>query len=102
VQLDALGESIPRRNRVSATQNASAAVDPAGTHQVFELEGLAAALARVTDQRKRHGVRSLLVTMLGIIDLAKLAGEGQPPGITKWTQARLPAPQRSASPAPNC
>lgn len=55
---------------------------------VFALGSLAAALAKVSDHRKRRGVRFRLVTLLVVLVLAKLAGEDEVAGIADWAQAR--------------
>jgi len=49
-------------------------------------QSLAAALAELTDQRARRGIRYRLVPLLIILLLAKLAGHDTPSAIADWAQ----------------
>ncbi len=64
-------------------------IDPSGF--VIDLDSLYAYLARVQDRRHARGVRYALVTILGYIVLAKLAGEDRLFGISQWVRYRQPA-----------
>ena len=55
---------------------------------VFSLESLYARLCRLTDQRKRRGVRYPLAFVLTVMTLAKLAGADQPQAIAEWVAER--------------
>ncbi len=55
---------------------------------VIDLDSLYAHLARLHDRRHARGVRYALVTVLGYIVLAKLAGEDRLFGISQWVRYR--------------
>ena len=55
---------------------------------VVDLDSLYAHLARLQDRRHARGVRYALVTVLGYIVLAKLAGEDRLFGISQWVRYR--------------
>src|SRR5262245_31649178 len=55
---------------------------------VFSLGSLYAYLAKLTDRRKRRGVRYSLATILVLAVLAKLCGQDKPSGIADWAQQR--------------
>lgn len=57
---------------------------PDGQGCVFAIGSLAAALEKVPDHRRRRGVRFRLAAILGVMVLAKLAGEDQVTGIAEW------------------
>lgn len=53
-----------------------------------EWQGLAAALAPLTDQRQKRGIRYALPGLLILLLLAKLAGEDTPTEIAQWVAER--------------
>lgn len=55
---------------------------------VVDLDSLYAHLARLRDRRHARGLRYALVTVLGCIVLAKLAGEDRLFGISQWVRYR--------------
>ena len=55
---------------------------------VVDLDSLYAHLARLHDRRHARGLRYALVTVLGFIVLAKLAGEDRVFGISQWVRYR--------------
>jgi hypothetical protein len=55
---------------------------------VFDVRGLYAYLARLTDQRDPRGVRYGLADALTLIILAKMGGEDGPQGMAEWLQQR--------------
>lgn len=55
---------------------------------LFDLGGLYAEFAKLTDSRKARGKRYVLAAVLILVVLAKLCGEDQPFGIAEWAQAR--------------
>ncbi len=55
---------------------------------VVDLDSLYAHLARLQDRRHARGLRYALVTVLGYIVLAKLAGEDRLFGISQWVRYR--------------
>ena len=55
---------------------------------VVDLDSLYAHLARLQDRRHARGLRYALVTILGYIVLAKLAGEDRLFGISQWVRYR--------------
>lgn len=61
-------------------------IDPRGF--VVDLDSLYAHLARLRDRRHARGLRYALVTILGYIVLAKLAGEDRLFGISQWVRYR--------------
>ncbi len=61
-------------------------LDPTGF--VIDLDSLYAYLARIPDRRHARGLRYGLVTILGYIVLAKLAGEDRLFGISQWVRYR--------------
>jgi predicted transposase YbfD/YdcC len=61
-------------------------IDPSGL--VIDLDSLYAHLARLRDRRHARGLRYALVTILGYIVLAKLAGEDRLYGISQWVRYR--------------
>jgi len=56
--------------------------------RAFAVGSLLAALAKVPDRRKRRGVRYALPIVLGLLTLAKLAGQDHPAGMAQWVQER--------------
>jgi predicted transposase YbfD/YdcC len=58
---------------------------------VIDLDSLYAHLARLRDRRHARGLRYALVTVLGYIVLAKLAGEDRLFGISQWVRYRQAA-----------
>jgi len=60
---------------------------PAGEF-VFSLGSLYDYLTKLTDRRKRRGVRYPLATILVLVVLAKLCGQDKPYGIADWAQQR--------------
>jgi predicted transposase YbfD/YdcC len=72
----------------SSTSIAPSVVAPAATAVVFSLDSLYGHLAKLTDRRKRRGVRYSLATILVLITLAKLCGQDKPYGIADWVQQR--------------
>ncbi len=61
-------------------------IDPSGF--VIDLDSLYAYLAQLRDRRHARGLRYALVTILGYIVLAKLAGEDRVFGISQWVRYR--------------
>lgn len=61
-------------------------IDPSGF--VLDLDSLYAYLARLKDRRHPRGLRYALVTILGYVVLAKLAGEDRLYGISQWVRYR--------------
>ena len=55
---------------------------------MVDLDSLYAHLARLQDRRHARGLRYALVTVLGYIVLAKLAGEDRLYGISQWVWHR--------------
>jgi predicted transposase YbfD/YdcC len=55
---------------------------------VFSLDSLYAFLLKLTDQRKRRGIRYRLATVLVLLILAKLCGQDKPYGIAEWVKNR--------------
>jgi predicted transposase YbfD/YdcC len=55
---------------------------------VFDLNSLYAFLLKLSDRRKRRGVRYRLATILVLLILAKLAGQDKPYAIADWAQNR--------------
>jgi predicted transposase YbfD/YdcC len=72
----------------SSTINAAGAVAAPATEFVCSLESLYGYLAKLTDRRKRRGVRYPLATILVLVVLAKLCGQDKPYGIADWAQQR--------------
>ena len=60
----------------------------ATTEFVFSLGSLYDYLTKLTDRRKRRGVRYSLATILVLAILAKLCGQDKPSGIADWAQQR--------------
>lgn len=58
------------------------------TGLVFSLNSLYAFLLKLTDQRKRRGIRYSLATVMVLLILAKLCGQDKPSGIAEWAQNR--------------
>ena len=56
---------------------------------VFELGSLYAWLLKLTDGRKRRGIRYPLALLLVMVILAKLGGEDGPKGMAEWLKYRL-------------
>ena len=59
-----------------------------GVPEVFDLGSLYAHFCKMSDTRKRRGVRYRLETILTLMVLAKLCGEDNPSGIADWAQHR--------------
>ena len=59
-----------------------------GTAFVFSLGSLYGYLAKLTDRRKRRGVRYSLATIVVLLILAKLCGQDKPYGIADWVHQR--------------
>jgi predicted transposase YbfD/YdcC len=59
-----------------------------GTGIVFSVDSLYAFLLKLTDRRKRRGIRYSLATLLVLLILAKLCGQNKPSGIAEWAQNR--------------
>ena len=55
---------------------------------VFSLSSLYSYLAKLTDRRKRRGIRYPLATILALVILAKLCGQDKAYGIADWAQQR--------------
>jgi predicted transposase YbfD/YdcC len=55
---------------------------------VFSINSLYAFLLKLTDRRKRRGVRYSLANVLVLLILAKLCGQNKPYGIAEWAQNR--------------
>lgn len=55
---------------------------------IFSLGSLYSYLAKLTDTRKRRGIRYSLATILAILILAKLGGQDKAYGIADWAQQR--------------
>lgn len=55
---------------------------------VFELSSLYAWLLKLTDRRKRRGIRYPLALILLMVILAKLGGEDGPKGMVEWLRHR--------------
>lgn len=55
---------------------------------VFSINSLYAFLHKLTDQRKRRGIRYSLATVVVLLILAKLCGQNKPSGIAEWAQNR--------------
>jgi predicted transposase YbfD/YdcC len=72
----------------SSTSQTTSPVGPPVPEIIFSLGSLYTYLARVTDQRKRRGIRYPLATLLVLILLAKLCGQDKPSGIADWAQQR--------------
>jgi predicted transposase YbfD/YdcC len=60
----------------------------AGFEERVEIKSLAAFFAKVTDQRKRRGMRYQLAPLLVLIVLAKLCGSDKPFEIADWVSER--------------
>jgi predicted transposase YbfD/YdcC len=56
---------------------------------VFELNSLYAWLLKLSDGRKRRGIRYPLALMLVLVILAKLGGEDGPKGMADWLKLRI-------------
>ena len=69
-----------------STPNFDVNLNPSGF--VVDLDSLYAHLARLHDRRHARGLRYALVTILGYIVLAKLAGEDRLFGIAQWARYR--------------
>lgn len=72
----------------SSTSSDLQVAPTAGTEFVFSLGSLYAYLAKLSDRRKRRGVRYSLATILVLAILAKLCGQDKPSGIADWAQHR--------------
>jgi predicted transposase YbfD/YdcC len=72
----------------SSTSSDTGLVVPAATGLVFSLGSLCGYLAKLTDRRKRRGVRYPLATILVLVILAKLCGQDKPYAIADWAQQR--------------
>ena len=72
----------------SSTSSAPGEVGTSATAVVFSLDSLYGYLAKLTDRRKRRGVRYPLATILVLVVLAKLCGQDKPYGIADWAQQR--------------
>ena len=72
----------------SSTSVAQRPAPPPATAFIFSLSSLYSYLARLTDRRKRRGIRYPLATILAILILAKLCGQDKPYGIADWAQQR--------------
>lgn len=63
-----------------------------GTQQesgvVFSIDSLYAFLLKLSDRRKRRGIRYSLATVLVLLILAKLCGQNKPYGIAEWAKNR--------------
>jgi predicted transposase YbfD/YdcC len=55
---------------------------------IFTVNSLYAFLLKLTDRRKRRGIRYSLATVLVLLILAKLCGQNKPYGIAEWAQNR--------------
>ena len=64
----------------SSTGSDPQVVPSASTEFVFSLGSLYAYLAKLTDRRKRRGVRYSLATVLVLVLLAKLCGQDKSSG----------------------
>jgi predicted transposase YbfD/YdcC len=56
--------------------------------RAFAVGSLLAAVAKEPDRRKRRGVRYALPIVLGLLVLAKLAGQDHPTGMAQWALER--------------
>ena len=72
----------------SSTSLAQPAAPDGVPEIVFSLGSLYEYLAKLTDRRKRRGVRYSLATILVLVVLAKLCGQDKPSGIADWAQQR--------------
>jgi len=72
----------------SSTINVAGVVAAPVTEFVVSLGSLYGYLAKLTDRRKRRGVRYSLATILVLIILAKVCGQDKPYGIADWVQQR--------------
>lgn len=55
---------------------------------VFSIDSLYAFLLKLSDRRKRRGIRYSLATVLVLLILAKLCGQNKPYGIAEWAKNR--------------
>lgn len=58
------------------------------TGQIISVGHLLNYLQRLTDSRKRRGIRYALDVLLTLFILAKLCGQNKPSGIADWVQLR--------------
>ncbi len=72
----------------SSTSSRPSLVPPPTTEFVFSLGSLYGYLAKLTDRRKRCGIRYPLATILVLAILAKLCGQDKPYGIADWVHQR--------------
>jgi predicted transposase YbfD/YdcC len=72
----------------SSTSNSASLVPAPIPEFVFSLDSLYGYLAKVTDRRKRRGIRYSLTTILVLAILAKLCGQDKPSGIADWVNQR--------------
>ncbi len=55
---------------------------------IFDLGSLYSWFTKLSDKRKRKGIRYSLANILVLITIAKLSGEDKPSGIAEWVQNR--------------
>jgi predicted transposase YbfD/YdcC len=72
----------------SSTSSAPSLTLAPGTEFVFSLGSLYEYLAKLTDRRRRRGIRYSLATILVLAILAKLCGQDKPYGIADWVNQR--------------
>src|SRR5260370_39280155 len=72
----------------SSTSSCPSVVPPPSTEFVLSLGSLYGYLAKLTDRRKRRGIRDPLATILVLAILAKLCGQDKPSGIADWVHQR--------------
>jgi predicted transposase YbfD/YdcC len=72
----------------SNTSNPKNIVDVQQSGMIFDVSSLYAFLLKLTDRRKRRGIRYSLATILVLLILAKLCGQDKPYAIADWAQNR--------------
>ncbi len=89
VNLDVLTTKNRGRSRWSSnTRDHESAGAEQETGIVFSINSLYGFLLKLTDQRKRRGIRYSLATVVVLLILAKLCGQNKPSGIADWAQNR--------------
>jgi predicted transposase YbfD/YdcC len=72
----------------SNTIEANSSVQEQTSGQIISVGHLSDYLKRLTDTRKRRGIRYALDVLLTLFILAKLCGQNKPSGIADWVQLR--------------
>jgi predicted transposase YbfD/YdcC len=81
----------PRKVKMkSNTKELTTGKTQPGEGALFSMDSLYSYLAKISDTRKRRGIRYQLATVLVIMVIAKLCGEDKPFGIAEWAQLRSP------------